>query len=274
MATFTWTFTTEAQDVVSFSSDPAGIPNPVDSDGEVTCTATASDTLGHALTYAWTSTGGTYDDATAQNPTWTAPANATGELVTYNLTCTATCSASETAESTFQIIVNFAEQEDDTVSQERDAFLWVRAELEAHANIATTDIFWGKPVIEATRSFAIVLEDGGRVENEGSKKTGLTGKFFTTVVKIVLLVRALPDGDASQANEMVGLVEETTGILDRWYDIEDAIGANAVDANAATVQESVSSYRDHTITAVTPIQLDELPGWRGRAAEIHIQLSE
>ena len=274
MATFTWTFTTEAQDIVSFSADPAGIPNPVESGEDVTCTATASDTLGHALTYAWTSTGGTYDDATAQNPTWTAPANATGELVTYNLTCTATCSASETAESTFQIIVNFAEQEDDTVSQERDAFLWVRAELEAHANIATTDIFWGKPVIEATRSFAIVLEDGGRVENEGSKKTGLTGKFFTTVVKIVLLVRALPDGDASQANEMVGLVEETTGILDRWYDIEDAIGANAVDANAATVQESVSSYRDHTITAVTPIQLDELPGWRGRAAEIHIQLSE
>ena len=274
MATFTWSFTTEAQDVVSFSVTPAGTPNPVDSGGEVTCTATASDTIDHSITYAWTATGGAFNDATAQNPTWTAPANATGELVTYNLTCTATCSAAETAESTFQIIVNFAEQETDTVSQERDAFLWVRSQLEAHANIATTDIFWGTPIIEGTRTFAIVLEDGGRTENDGSRKIGLTGKFFTTVVKVVLHVRALPVGATAQTAELVGLVEENTGILDKWAEIEAAIGANAVDAGKATVQASISSYQDHTLSAVTPIKLDEHPGWRGRMAEVHIKLSE
>ena len=261
-------------DVVSFSSDPAGTPSPVESGADVTCTATASDAIGHAITYAWTATGGTFDDATAQNPTWTAPANETGELATYNLTCTATCSESETAESTFQIIVNFAEQEDDTVSQERDAFLWVRAQLEAHANIASTDIFWGNPILEGTRTFAIVLEDGGRSENEGSRKISITGKFFTTVCKIVLLVRALPAGATAQTAELSGIVEENTGILDKWAEIEDAVGANAVDADAATVRESISSYQDHTMTPVTPIRLDEHPGWRGRTADVQIKLSE
>ena len=160
------------------------------------------------------------------------------------------------------------------MSQERDAFLWVRAQLEAHANIASTDIFWGNPIIEATRTFAIVLEDGGRIENEGSRKIGLTGKFFTTVVKIVLLVRALPVGATAQTAELAGLVEANTGILDKWAEIEAAIGANAVDAGKATVQASVSSYQDHTLTAVQPIKLDEHPGWRGRTADVQIKLSE
>ena len=38
---------------------------------------TASDSVGHGLTYAWSATGGSFDNAAVASPKWTAPANTT-----------------------------------------------------------------------------------------------------------------------------------------------------------------------------------------------------
>ena len=59
------------------------MPNPVDSDGTASLTVTAVDSLGHPLTYAWSAScplgaNGSFSDATAASPMWTAPTNTTG----------------------------------------------------------------------------------------------------------------------------------------------------------------------------------------------------
>jgi hypothetical protein len=69
--------------VFAITAGPSGTPNPVIPGGAVSLTVTASDSLGHTLTYAWVSTctalsSGTFDNAASATPTWTAPANATG----------------------------------------------------------------------------------------------------------------------------------------------------------------------------------------------------
>jgi hypothetical protein len=69
---------------LTITSGPGGSPNPVASGGTANLTVSASDTLGHALSYSWTAlcpalpSQGSFDNAAAQNPVWTAPANTTG----------------------------------------------------------------------------------------------------------------------------------------------------------------------------------------------------
>ncbi len=99
-------------DVVTLSAGPAGDPNPVASEGDVACSVTAEDSRGHALTYLWQATdgagdpAGTFDDVTAQNPTWTAPRNAGTDPVDYTIGVTATCSQGEEATGSFTQTVN------------------------------------------------------------------------------------------------------------------------------------------------------------------------
>ncbi len=79
---------------ITITGGPAGIPNPVASGGQVQCSAAAQDGLGHNVTYQWTAEdgAGSFDNATAQNPTWTAPTLAPDQSVEYTMTVTATCS--------------------------------------------------------------------------------------------------------------------------------------------------------------------------------------
>ena len=159
------------------------------------------------------------------------------------------------------------------MSQERTAFLKVRSLLEAHASFASTDIFYGRNKIpEATRSKAIIIEDGGRTQNEEVRKMGTNTKYFTTSVRIILLVRVLPGSDAAQTADLDGITDENTGILDLWADIENAIGAGTTWSDDAS--GTPSSYMIHNWTPVTPISTDEYPGWRGREAEVLIKLGE
>jgi hypothetical protein len=84
-------------DAVTITAGPSGTPNPCASAGTVNCTVTASDSRNHALTYRWTAkdTGGnpagSFDDATKQNPTWTAPPNLTGSRLYYTIQVAVTC---------------------------------------------------------------------------------------------------------------------------------------------------------------------------------------
>ena len=73
---------------------PTGDPNPVIQGGTVSLSVTASDSFGHTLTYAWTSTctgglpPGSFDDAGAPVTAWTAPLNSTGVSQTCALKVT------------------------------------------------------------------------------------------------------------------------------------------------------------------------------------------
>jgi hypothetical protein len=88
-------YTAIADDTVTITQLPAGDTNPVASASTVTCTVVASDNQGHTVSYLWQSLdGGSFNDATLQNPTWTAPANALGYTVNYTISVTATCNGS------------------------------------------------------------------------------------------------------------------------------------------------------------------------------------
>ncbi|UCD11299.1 MAG: S8 family serine peptidase [Nitrospinaceae bacterium] len=69
--------------VIDISSGPGGSPNPADPGETVDLILQASDSLGHALSFAWSAScpdlagNGSFDDATTQNPVWTPPANGT-----------------------------------------------------------------------------------------------------------------------------------------------------------------------------------------------------
>ena len=73
-----------------------GTPKSVIPSGTVSLGVVASDSFGHTLTYAWTSTcatelaPGTFDDASLAAATWTAPLNATGSSKTCALKVTVT----------------------------------------------------------------------------------------------------------------------------------------------------------------------------------------
>ncbi|HEY3398493.1 MAG TPA: hypothetical protein VGM19_12630 [Armatimonadota bacterium] len=99
-------------DVVSIDTDPAGDPNPVASGGTVACSVTASDTHSHDLTYAWTAKDfadnpvGSFDDATLQNPSWTAPANNADNSIVYVLEVTVSDGHGQSATKSFEETVS------------------------------------------------------------------------------------------------------------------------------------------------------------------------
>jgi hypothetical protein len=68
---------------LTITSGPSGTPNPVESGGTATLSVTAVDSLKHAVTYGWSAScptpgaNGSFSDATAESPLWTAPPNTT-----------------------------------------------------------------------------------------------------------------------------------------------------------------------------------------------------
>jgi len=129
-------------DEVTITAGPLGDPNPVASGGTVDCSVTASDSRGHALTYEWTAkdgegeAAGSFDDATKQNPVWTAPANTTDSFVEYTLAVTVTCSEGKTASGSFQEQVNplgLGDIDDNGKLDALDLVLFIRAWRQYHA---------------------------------------------------------------------------------------------------------------------------------------------
>jgi len=76
---------------ITVTAGPSGTPDPVASGGAVTCGVSAEDSLGHAVSYQWSATGGGFSDASARNPIWYAPANATGATQSYEIRVIASC---------------------------------------------------------------------------------------------------------------------------------------------------------------------------------------
>lgn len=72
---------------LEIAEGPSGRPNPVAPGGAVQCGVLPRYGSGGTLRYQWTATGGSFNNAQAQNPTWTAPtAGATQYLLTVYIT--------------------------------------------------------------------------------------------------------------------------------------------------------------------------------------------
>ena len=95
-------------DSVTITAGPAGTPNPVDSAGTVSCSVAAEDALGHALTYHWGCSAGSFDHPDVQNPVWHAPPNASASTQQCVLTVTVTCSQGRSASGSYQQAVRSA----------------------------------------------------------------------------------------------------------------------------------------------------------------------
>ncbi|MFO7946329.1 MAG: FlgD immunoglobulin-like domain containing protein [Armatimonadota bacterium] len=82
---------------VEITAGPEGTPNPVPSGWPVECTVSATDALGHDLTYRWRATDGDgnevgwFKDRTGNAPTWYPPKNQTDETMQVTIAVTATC---------------------------------------------------------------------------------------------------------------------------------------------------------------------------------------
>lgn len=88
---------------VSITDGPSVSPTTVNSGAATTCSVAATDSLGHAVSYQWSDggAGGSFSpSATAQNPTYTAPANWSGANVTVTLSVTASCSQNSSIRDT------------------------------------------------------------------------------------------------------------------------------------------------------------------------------
>jgi YVTN family beta-propeller protein len=106
IATYDPTIGADQVTITSITADPLTLPA---GGGTAQCSVTASDSLGHALSYAWTASSslgtGTFDDPTSPTPTWTSPANNTGSDVTATLTVTATCGGGQSAQASVMVTI-------------------------------------------------------------------------------------------------------------------------------------------------------------------------
>ena len=78
----TCTCTPPPTHTLTITAGPTGIPNPVASGGAVQLDVTATDSLGHALTYTWSvltcltsPSDGSFNNVSSRTPIWTAPVN-------------------------------------------------------------------------------------------------------------------------------------------------------------------------------------------------------
>lgn len=80
-------------------SSIAVAPTEIGSSGSANCSVSATDSLGHTMTYTWSDggRGGSFSPSAAvQNPIYTAPSNVTGTTITVPLRCTVTCTQNST----------------------------------------------------------------------------------------------------------------------------------------------------------------------------------
>lgn len=88
--TVTRTFTVAPHTII-IANGPTGNPNPVNSGGSVSTSVSATDSLGHPLSYTWSfscpnlPTGGGFNLQGISSPNWTAPSNMTGVSQTCTL---------------------------------------------------------------------------------------------------------------------------------------------------------------------------------------------
>ncbi len=97
--------------VITVTIGPGVPTEAVEPGSTVGLSALTSNTLGLALTYAWTSTcpglpsGGLFDNPSSATPTWTAPLNTTGAASTCTITVTVTDPNGETSSRSFDVRV-------------------------------------------------------------------------------------------------------------------------------------------------------------------------
>ncbi|MGE3843522.1 MAG: hypothetical protein AB7I50_18275, partial [Vicinamibacterales bacterium] len=92
---------------ITMTGAPSGTPNPVASAGTANLTATAVDSLGHTVSYQWSAScpalgaTGTFSNASAQAPTWTAPTNVTGAAQSCTVSVVASDGLGQSANASY-----------------------------------------------------------------------------------------------------------------------------------------------------------------------------
>jgi hypothetical protein len=92
---------------LTITSGPVGKPNPVASGGTASLSVSAADSLNHLLGYNWTAScpglgaNGSFNNAALQSPTWTAPANTTGDQQSCTLQATVSDGANLTQSGSY-----------------------------------------------------------------------------------------------------------------------------------------------------------------------------
>jgi hypothetical protein len=90
-------------EAIELISAPAGSSNPVIPLGNVQLNVTALDYLGHELSYVWSTTAGSFDDHTLQNPVWKAPE----ETGMYMIEVVISCTEDESLTATMPLYVSY-----------------------------------------------------------------------------------------------------------------------------------------------------------------------
>ncbi len=97
---------------ITVKTGPTGTPNPVDPGSVVTLSLTVNNLLNETPVYAWSAScpglgsSGTFSNAAAQNPTWTAPPNATPSLRACTLQVDVSNGSGPLQTGTDSVIVN------------------------------------------------------------------------------------------------------------------------------------------------------------------------
>lgn len=106
IAAYDPTITPHQVTITETTAEPDALPA---GGGTTQCRVTATDGLGHPLSYSWTASSslgpGAFDDPSSSTPTWTSPANNTGSDVTAILTVTATCAESQSAQASVTVTI-------------------------------------------------------------------------------------------------------------------------------------------------------------------------
>ena len=209
---------------VSITAGPAASPSTIASEGTTNLSVSASDSLGHSLDYNWSvvssSIGnGSFSSATAQNPSWTAPANSTGVNQTVQLKVQASCSSdsSKFAEGTVNVTVQPQPQPTITVVSPNGGESWMVGE--SHAIQWSSANLSGNVFIELSRNGGSAWETlFAGTANDGSQSWTVVGVPSDTCRVRVTSVNNETVLDTSNANFHIesSVHEFTLHLVQNW----------------------------------------------------------
>jgi acid phosphatase type 7 len=235
------------------SVSASATPGVVVSRGATSLTATATDARGHAIaSWSWSDggAGGSFSDAAAQNPTYTAPVNLTGADVTIALTVTAICDDASQVSGT--ALASLLVAPAPVVPAPAADFSAAPTRGKGSLSVDFTDLSGDAPT-----SWLWSFGDGGTAVDQNPDHAYLTPGWYTV---------------ALTATNEVGPDTETKGnyVTVSFLDVEitplDAVDHWALYQVLACVKARiVQGYDDGTYRPLLPVSRDQMAVYISRA---------